>query len=352
MFPALEGARADRRLRRPAPGRARRQLPDRAVAGLRAARQRRGDKVHRLDGIARDSGAGSPRSSRSWASASADPEPIRRVERAASPGPWWRTVAEHRGAGMSLLLGIDEGTSAVKAVVYDEDLKTLAEGRREKALQHPQPGWVEQDPEEILEAVVGAVADALEGAPGEIAACGLDHQGESVLAWDAETGRPDHAGRHVAGQALAGDPRPARGRWQRRSGSASAAGCRSTPTSRPASSRGCSSTTTRSGARATPARCGSARSTPSSASASAPSSRPTSRPRRERSSPFPASRDWDDELLEHLRRPARGRCRRSRTRPATSACCATSRGRSSCRCAPGSSTSRRRSPARAASSAG
>ena len=91
---------------------------------------------------------------------------------------------------MTLLLGIDEGTSAVKAVVFDESLKPLAEGRREKALAHPRPGWVEQDPEEVVEAVVGAVADALGGVEGEVTACGLDHQGESVLAWDAESGRP------------------------------------------------------------------------------------------------------------------------------------------------------------------
>ena len=91
---------------------------------------------------------------------------------------------------MTQLLGIDEGTSAVKAVVFDSDLQPVAEGRREKALAHPKPGWVEQDPEAVLEAVVGAVADALRGADGEIAACGLDHQGESVLAWDAESGRP------------------------------------------------------------------------------------------------------------------------------------------------------------------
>jgi glycerol kinase len=91
---------------------------------------------------------------------------------------------------MTLLLGIDEGTSAVKAVVFDQDLKPLAEGRREKALAHPKPGWVEQDPHEIVDAVVGAVTDALAGTDGEIAACGLDHQGESVLAWDAESGKP------------------------------------------------------------------------------------------------------------------------------------------------------------------
>ena len=91
---------------------------------------------------------------------------------------------------MTLLLGIDEGTSAVKAILFDEELRPLREARREKALSHPRPGWVEQDPEEVLEAVVGAVGDALRDAGGEVVACGLDHQGESVLAWDAETGQP------------------------------------------------------------------------------------------------------------------------------------------------------------------
>src|SRR5207302_4589313 len=55
---------------------------------------------------------------------------------------------------------------------------------------HPRPGWVEQDPEAVLDAVVGAVAEVMDQAPAEIDACGLDHQGESVLAWDAETGQP------------------------------------------------------------------------------------------------------------------------------------------------------------------
>ena len=91
---------------------------------------------------------------------------------------------------MTLLLGIDEGTSAVKASLFDADLRLVAEARREKALSHPRPGWVEQDPEEVLRTVVDAVAELLRDAPGEVAACGLDHQGESVLAWDAETGRP------------------------------------------------------------------------------------------------------------------------------------------------------------------
>jgi glycerol kinase len=101
-------------------------------------------------------------------------------------------VAAHGGGagGVTLLLGIDEGTSAVKAILFDSDLRPLREARREKALSHPRPGWVEQDPEEVLRAVVEAAGEALEAAGGEEVVCGLDHQGESVLAWDANTGAP------------------------------------------------------------------------------------------------------------------------------------------------------------------
>ena len=48
------------------------------------------------------------------------------------------------GKSRQLLMGIDEGTSAVKAVLYDADLTPLAEARREKPLAHPKAGWVEQ----------------------------------------------------------------------------------------------------------------------------------------------------------------------------------------------------------------
>ena len=89
-----------------------------------------------------------------------------------------------------LLLGIDEGTTAVKAALYDTDLRPVAEARRVLATSHPGPDLVEQDPELILEAVIGAVAEVLSAAGEvELLAAGLAHQGESVLAWDAESGR-------------------------------------------------------------------------------------------------------------------------------------------------------------------
>jgi glycerol kinase len=89
-----------------------------------------------------------------------------------------------------LILGIDEGTTAVKAALFDERLRPVREARRDKRMRHPQPGWDEQDGEEVLAAVVEAVAELLHDAPGDVVACGLDHQGESVLAWDAQTGAP------------------------------------------------------------------------------------------------------------------------------------------------------------------
>jgi glycerol kinase len=89
-----------------------------------------------------------------------------------------------------LLLGIDEGTTAVKAALFDLELRAVAEARRAVPVTHPHPGWVEQNPELIVQAVVDAVAEVLEHADGrEVLAAGLDHQGESVLAWDADSGR-------------------------------------------------------------------------------------------------------------------------------------------------------------------
>ena len=89
-----------------------------------------------------------------------------------------------------MLLGIDEGTTGVKAALFDQRLQPVAEARRDKVNRHPEEGWVEQDGEEVIAAVTDAVGELLEGADGEVVACGLDHQGESVLAWDSETGEP------------------------------------------------------------------------------------------------------------------------------------------------------------------
>jgi len=90
-----------------------------------------------------------------------------------------------------VILGIDQGTTGTACVAYDRDLKPVAEAYRELPNRHPRPGWIEQDPEEVVRTVVEAVGEVLKeiGGPGEVEAAGLDNQGETVVAWDARTGR-------------------------------------------------------------------------------------------------------------------------------------------------------------------
>src|SRR5512132_3446416 len=89
-----------------------------------------------------------------------------------------------------MLLGIDEGTPGVKAALFDQRLRPVAEARRDKVNRHPEEGWVEQDGNEVLDVVTESIAELLAGTDQEVIACGLDHQGESVLGWDKETGEP------------------------------------------------------------------------------------------------------------------------------------------------------------------
>lgn len=62
-----------------------------------------------------------------------------------------------------LTLGIDIGTTNVKAVILDTETSAIvATGSREHPLYHPRPGWAEQDADNYWRAVVGAVRECLD----------------------------------------------------------------------------------------------------------------------------------------------------------------------------------------------
>lgn len=56
----------------------------------------------------------------------------------------------------AFLIAIDIGTSSVRAVAFDQHCRTLAHAARPLATQRPHPGWMEQDPEMILRAMLEA----------------------------------------------------------------------------------------------------------------------------------------------------------------------------------------------------
>ncbi len=85
---------------------------------------------------------------------------------------------------MSLAIGaIDQGTTSTRLLLADGAGPRIVAVRRH-AMTYPQPGWVEQNPEELLANIRAVLAEA-----GRLDAIGFANQGESCLAWDAETGR-------------------------------------------------------------------------------------------------------------------------------------------------------------------
>ena len=91
---------------------------------------------------------------------------------------------------MTTVLTIDQGTSGTKALVVDGDGNLL--GLSEQAVRpHYLPGsGVEQNPHELLASVVGAGRAAVSKAGVPIDVVTIANQGESVLAWDPDTGKP------------------------------------------------------------------------------------------------------------------------------------------------------------------
>jgi glycerol kinase len=91
------------------------------------------------------------------------------------------------------VLAIDEGSTGVRALLYDRDGRTVAKAYLAIEASYPQAGWVEHDPIAVWQATIsvarGALADA--GAKGtDLAAIGLTGQRSTAVAWSASTSRP------------------------------------------------------------------------------------------------------------------------------------------------------------------
>lgn len=82
------------------------------------------------------------------------------------------------------IAGLDQGTTSTRILLLEDGAAGIARSVRHRQI-YPRPGWVEHDPEELLENLRVCLA-----AVEDVEAIGLANQGESCLAWDAETGKP------------------------------------------------------------------------------------------------------------------------------------------------------------------
>lgn len=88
-----------------------------------------------------------------------------------------------------LLLGIDIGTSACKVAVFDKKGNVLAQSSQSYNLYYPNPGWVEQNPDEWYESICTSIKDALQKGninPSNIVGIGIDGQSWSAIPVDKD----------------------------------------------------------------------------------------------------------------------------------------------------------------------
>lgn len=94
---------------------------------------------------------------------------------------------------MKAILALDQGTTSSRAIVFDQDARIVGTAQRELTQHYPQPGWVEQDADEIWATQLETAREALVNArtaAEEIVAIGITNQRETTIAWDRRTGLP------------------------------------------------------------------------------------------------------------------------------------------------------------------
>ena len=95
--------------------------------------------------------------------------------------------------GSSYIMALDSGTTSVRAIIVDEYDCIVAQASKPIHTMYPQPGWVEQDPTEILASQIAVMAEVQfkSGIHSDrIAALGLSNQRETCVVWDRDSGQP------------------------------------------------------------------------------------------------------------------------------------------------------------------
>ena len=83
---------------------------------------------------------------------------------------------------MTAIVGLDVGTTGVKAIALSPEGEVLAAASHGYPLSTPQKGWAEQDPEDWWDAAQAALGEAAEGR--EVAGIGLSGQMHGLVALD------------------------------------------------------------------------------------------------------------------------------------------------------------------------
>jgi glycerol kinase len=91
------------------------------------------------------------------------------------------------------ILSIDEGTTGSTALLFDGNGQEVSRAYREIRQIYPRTGWVEHNPDEILQTCLEVARQAVHKAGVSFSAVkglGITNQRETVIVWERDTGKP------------------------------------------------------------------------------------------------------------------------------------------------------------------
>jgi len=94
---------------------------------------------------------------------------------------------------MQYVLGIDQSTSATKALLFDSAGRVIDKASVNHRQHYPKPGWVEHDAQEIYTNTLSAAGELLGRNPlktGQLLCVSITNQRETIAVFETKTGRP------------------------------------------------------------------------------------------------------------------------------------------------------------------
>lgn len=91
------------------------------------------------------------------------------------------------------ILALDQGTASSRAILFDRRGAIMQMSQQEFRQIYPQPGWVEHDPNQLMDSQAGVAARCLRESgvtASQLAAVGITNQRETTVVWDKRSGSP------------------------------------------------------------------------------------------------------------------------------------------------------------------
>ena len=91
------------------------------------------------------------------------------------------------------ILAIDEGTTGTTSLLINKEGQVVTKAYQEVHPIYPQPGWVEEDAEELFQKALAGAHEAIQKTGidiSQVKGIGITNQRETTVVWDRRTGKP------------------------------------------------------------------------------------------------------------------------------------------------------------------